>query len=801
MDRVSPREIVLGPALAALVGLIFSFPLLAIRPLSSNPPPEPSVHAATAAPLTMDPFGPEDPLVTYEHWALDQGMVLEGPWPPEVTSARDLWLSLHPIVPRGKFRAPAQGLCAPDSPSCAPPNPPTSLAVSNLLSSVCALYLTWSPGSSNCSKPITYVIYRDVTNPFTPGPSNQIATGVADTVYEDSAGLSSSVTYYYIVHAYDSNGGEESNTNVAGGSPGATLGTVAEGFEPGGSFQNPGWTIQTLSSPGSHPDPNPWMGSQPGSYLYDGYTGTGVRYDLDWPIGSYPAYPNPGSDPGGVRALVSPMWHISSSSVLTFWHTWSFENNYTPQDGYTPAYNCHDCYDGAVLEYKRPGDASWTRITGAQILGATYNGAIDAYSNTDNPLGRNVPAWVGGTGPYSTDPTAPPTQAYAQATVAIGSLAGSGDVQVRWLQSGDTGNAGGGYIGWYLDDVEVTDVILSGTCTPSPSCTAPGAPTLTCTTVCGVVGLSWSPGSGTANSYNVYRSVFSGSQYQRINAAPVTGTTYSDITAVQNTTYYYVVRGACDAFGLNESANSNECSATSGGSSPPAAPGAPSFSAVGSTALTVSWSPVAGATAYDLYRFSGTCPSAGSLLAPGLTSPTYVDSGLSPSSTYGYYAVAESGCGSSGNGGCASVTTQAPPPWTPSGTTIGTTAMTAVKSAPDGGTFDVSWDNTCAPTNYEIVYGTSDLLPTGYSGTYGVSGVVCSIGTGGSFSWAGTPAAPGTGFLWFLVVATDGYGTEGPWGLNSGGVERKGPGTNGCSGYSSIGCVLTNKVQTNPCGQ
>ncbi len=100
--------------------------------------------------------------------------------------------------------------------------------------------------------------------------------------------------------------------------------------------------------------------------------------------------------PADERALVSPVWNISSSSVLTFWHTWSFENNYTPVDGYTPSYDCHDCYDGAVLEYKHPSDPSWTRIN--SFVSGGYNGVIDAHNATDNPLGRQHPGLGGRNG-------------------------------------------------------------------------------------------------------------------------------------------------------------------------------------------------------------------------------------------------------------------------------------------------------------------------------------------------------------------------------------------------------------------
>ncbi len=215
----------------------------------------------------------------------------------------------------------------------------------------------------------------------------------------------------------------------------------------------------------------------------------------------------------------------------------------------------------------------------------------------------------------------------------------------------------------------------------------------------------------------------------------------------------------------------------------------------------VSWGAVSGATAYDLYRFAGVCPGTGTVIASGLGAPTYSDSGLNPSATYGYYAVAKNSCGASGDGACNSVVTQGPPPWTPHGDTSGA-AVQASKNDAGASAIQVTWDVTCAAADYEIVYGTGSQLPTSYSGIYSVTGVDCSIGTAGTDDWTGVPDPSGypSRFLWFLVVATDGQLTEGPWGLNSGSVERTGPGTHGSSG-NLTGCARTDKVTTNSCGQ
>jgi glycosidase/fibronectin type 3 domain-containing protein len=72
------------------------------------------------------------------------------------------------------------------------------------------------------------------------------------------------------------------------------------------------------------------------------------------------------------------------------------------------------------------------------------------------------------------------------------------------------------------------------------------------------ISLAWNSVAGAA-SYNIYRSPVSGGGWVKLNASPLTGTSYTD-TGLQNArTYYYIVR-AMDNAG-NESAASNEVAA------------------------------------------------------------------------------------------------------------------------------------------------------------------------------------------------------------------------------------------------
>jgi hypothetical protein len=76
----------------------------------------------------------------------------------------------------------------------------------------------------------------------------------------------------------------------------------------------------------------------------------------------------------------------------------------------------------------------------------------------------------------------------------------------------------------------------------------------------GSVALSWTASTSTVSGYNVYRSVTSGSGYSRLNAALISGLSFSDTTAIAGTTYFYVAT-AVDSSG-DESANSNQATAS-----------------------------------------------------------------------------------------------------------------------------------------------------------------------------------------------------------------------------------------------
>jgi plastocyanin len=138
------------------------------------------------------------------------------------------------------------------------------------------------------------------------------------------------------------------------------------------------------------------------------------------------------------------------------------------------------------------------------------------------------------------------------------------------------------------------------------------------------------------------------------------------------------------------------------------------------------------------------------------------------------------------------------PPPVPDGDTVPGAQVKVNRLNAAGTSLSVTWDTTSCPdaVDYNILYGLGSQLPTALAGTYNLTGGACGIGTISPFTWNGVPD-PGAGsMLWWVVVATDGEGTEGSWGVDAAGGERKGPGAGGASNQ----CAISAKDTSNTCG-
>jgi DNA/RNA endonuclease G (NUC1)/fibronectin type 3 domain-containing protein len=144
------------------------------------------------------------------------------------------------------------------------------------------------------------------------------------------------------------------------------------------------------------------------------------------------------------------------------------------------------------------------------------------------------------------------------------------------------------------------------------------------------VGLTWNA-SGGATSYNVKRSTSTNTE--TTIASPGTNS-FDDTTAVNGTTYFYVV----SAVGTGgESVNSSEVSATP--AVPPAGPTGLTLS-VGDAKVYLVWNPAGGATSYNVKRGTSTGTYTTTTSAP---SASFIDNTVSNGTTYYYVVTAING--------------------------------------------------------------------------------------------------------------------------------------------------------------
>jgi fibronectin type 3 domain-containing protein len=176
----------------------------------------------------------------------------------------------------------------------------------------------------------------------------------------------------------------------------------------------------------------------------------------------------------------------------------------------------------------------------------------------------------------------------------------------------------------------------------------------------------------------------------------------------------------------------------SGGSAPPAA--ANLAATAGNGQVSLSWSSSSGATSYNVYR--GTSSGGETGIATGVTSPSYVDTGLTNGTTYYYKVTAVNSYGASGysNEASATPTTGGSAPPAPTGLTA--TAGNAQVS--------LSWTASTGATSYSIYRGTSS---GGEGGTAIATGITVA-------SYTNTGLTNGTPY-YYKVTAVNTYGASG----------------------------------------
>jgi fibronectin type 3 domain-containing protein/regulation of enolase protein 1 (concanavalin A-like superfamily) len=264
------------------------------------------------------------------------------------------------------------------------------------------------------------------------------------------------------------------------------------------------------------------------------------------------------------------------------------------------------------------------------------------------------------------------------------------------------------------------------TATPEPP--VPPTPTgLTATAGNAQVALTWNASSG-ATSYNVGRSTTSGGGYATI-ASPATAN-YNDTTAVNGTTYYYVV-SAVNAGGT--SANSSQVSATPEPPVPPTPTGLTATAGNAQVALT--WNASSGATSYNVGRSTTSGSGYATIASPATAN--YTDTTAANGTTYYYVVSAVNGGGTSASSSQVTATPEPSIPPTPTGLTA--TAGNAQVA--------LTWNASSGATSYNV--GRSTTSGGGYA-------TIASPVTAG---YTDTTVANGTTY-YYVVAAVNGGGTS-----------------------------------------
>ena len=199
------------------------------------------------------------------------------------------------------------------------------------------------------------------------------------------------------------------------------------------------------------------------------------------------------------------------------------------------------------------------------------------------------------------------------------------------------------------------------------------------------VSITWSNAAG-ATHYKLYRSETSEGSFDQIGG-DIAATDYVDDSGLTANTPYYYQLESCNDNGC--SGRSPEVSATTAPAIP-SAPATPTASAQSENAISISWSAVAGATHYKLYR-SETSGGSFDQIGGDIAATDYVDdSGLTANTSYDYQLAACNDSGCSSRSSAVSATTS---PKTPETLTVETQSDSAIS---------ITWSEVAGATHYKL---------------------------------------------------------------------------------------------------
>jgi fibronectin type 3 domain-containing protein len=249
--------------------------------------------------------------------------------------------------------------------------------------------------------------------------------------------------------------------------------------------------------------------------------------------------------------------------------------------------------------------------------------------------------------------------------------------------------------------------------------------------------VSWNSVEG-ASSYTIDRSDGNNTNYLPVGNAP-TGTTTSiiDSPLLPDTIYYYEIV-ANNAVG--SSSPSSPMNATTQVSIP-AAPVADSAVANGANAITITWEPVTQASAYIIER-SPDGTDSWQQVGPvgGVTTTSYQDTGLSPSTQYFYQIFSTNSAGNSTTGSnVVNTTTTVVAPAIPAQPTV---------AAQSGTSISVNWTSDTGAATYSVLR-SPDGLANDYTSVY-------TTLDNATFSYLDPNLSPNTTYYYEIVATNPG---------------------------------------------
>lgn len=510
--------------------------------------------------------------------------------------------------------------------------------------------LTWNAVSGASS----YNVYRSTTSG---SGYTQIASGVGTTSYPTDS-VTNGTVYYYVVRAF--NGIESVNSAEVSVKPISSF-TIASATPQSATSISVSWgaatgadayDVQYGTVSGTY---STTIANQTSPYIITGLTANTQYFIVVKAKNTQGAGTSVLTPEVNARTATAAITNLTASSSTSGQISLSWSN-----PGGATTYNIYRGTSPGVYSSLVTGHASTTYTDSTVINGTQYYYVVRASNGTEAANSNEATALPIGT--FSISST---TATASSITVNWGAATGAATYDVRWGTTSGTypnqalGVSSGHVITGltantqYYIVVRANNAIGGGATAQTPQVgqvTALGAPSgLAATGGTSQVVLNWSAVSG-ATSYKVYRSTTSGS-YGATLATGITGLNYTDATAVNGTTYFYVIT----AFNGADSAYSNEVS-----SRPIATPSISSVIGNTSTSIQVSWTAATGAASYDLQwgTTSGVYPNT----ITGAVSPQAI-TGLTAGTTYFVRLVAKNavGTGTSVNSAQASGTPNSPP--------------------------------------------------------------------------------------------------------------------------------------------